>query len=105
MGAARIRSVPSVGVACVSSARLGAGTRRHPDLGMVEFIASDSRNIILIATSKRIFAISPMDAGLLVRTFARATEMGSLTPAEPKSVYPSFIITRPGKVPSPASCG
>lgn len=70
------------------------GSRRHPDLGMVEFIASDTSNIILIATSKRIFAVSPLDAGLLVRTFARATEMGSLSPAEPVSVYPSFIITR-----------
>jgi len=70
------------------------GTRRHPDVGLVEFIASNSRNIILIATSKRVFAISPKDAGALVRTFARATEMGSLSPAEPVSVYPSFIITQ-----------
>lgn len=70
------------------------GTRRHADLGLVEFIASDTRNIILIATSKRVIAISPRDAGALVRTFARATELGSLTPAEPVSVYPSFIITQ-----------
>jgi len=70
------------------------GTRRHADLGLVEFIASSTRNLILIATSKRIFAISPRDAVSLVRTFARATELGSLTPAEPKSVYPSFIITQ-----------
>ena len=70
------------------------GTRRHPDLGLVEFIASDTRNIILIATSKRVFAISPRNASALVRTFARATEMGSLIPAEPKSVYPSFVITQ-----------
>jgi hypothetical protein len=70
------------------------GSRRHPDLGNVEFIASSLRNIILIATSKRIFAISPSDPAALVRTFARATEMGSLSPAEPVSVYPSFIITR-----------
>jgi len=70
------------------------GTRRHADLGLVEFIASDSRHLILVATSKRIFAISPKDAGSLVRTFARATEMGSLAPAEPKSVYPAFIITQ-----------
>jgi len=70
------------------------GTRRHADLGLVEFIASDSRHLILVATSKRIFAISPKDAGSLVRTFARATELGSLTPAEPKSVYPAFIITQ-----------
>jgi hypothetical protein len=70
------------------------GTRRHPDLGLVEFIASSSRNLILIATAKRIFAISPKDASSLVRTFARATELGSLMPAEPKSVYPSFIVTQ-----------
>jgi len=70
------------------------GTRRHPDVGLIEFIASDSKNIILIATSKRVFAISPRNASSLVRTFARATEMGSLAPAEPVSVYPSFIVTQ-----------
>lgn len=70
------------------------GTRRHPDLGLVEFIASSSRNIILIATSKRVFAISPQNPAGLVQTFARATEMGSLMPTEAKSVYPSFIITQ-----------
>ena len=70
------------------------GTRRHADLGLVEFIASSSRNLILIATSKRIFAISPQNASGLVQTFARATEMGSLMPTEAKSVYPSFLITQ-----------
>ncbi len=70
------------------------GTRRHPDLGLVEFIASSSRNLILIATSKRIFAISPRNAAGLVQTFARATEMGSLMRTEAKSVYPSFLITQ-----------
>jgi len=70
------------------------GTRRHADLGLVEFIASDTKNLILIATSKRVFAISPRDASALVRTFARATELGSLTHAEPKSVYPSFVVTQ-----------
>ncbi len=70
------------------------GTSRHPDLGLVEFIASDSRNLILIATSKRIFAISPEKPAAMVQTFARAIELGSLTPAEPVSVYPSFLITK-----------
>lgn len=70
------------------------GTRRHPDLGAVEFIASSARNLILIASSKHVFAISPRDAASLVRTFARATELGSLTPTEAKSVYPSFVITQ-----------
>ncbi|MBE7534526.1 MAG: hypothetical protein HS124_02180 [Anaerolineales bacterium] len=75
------------------------GTRRHPDLGLVEFIASNTRDIILIATSKRVFAISPNDAASLVRTFARATEMGSLSPAEPLSIYPSFIMTQAWQAP------
>jgi Bacterial PH domain len=70
------------------------GTRRHPDLGAVEFIASSARNLILIATSRHVFAISPRNAAALVRTFARATELGSLTPTEAKSVYPSFVITQ-----------
>jgi len=70
------------------------GTRRHSDLGLVEFIASDTRNLILVATSKRVFAISPKDATALVRTFARATELGSLTRAASKSVYPSFVVTQ-----------
>jgi len=70
------------------------GTRRHPDLGQVEFIASDTHNLILIATSKRVFAISPENPAALVQTFARATELGSLTPAKSVSVYPSFIITQ-----------
>ena len=70
------------------------GTRRHPDLGSVEFLASSARNLILVATSKHVFAISPKDAASLVRTFARATELGSLTPTEAKSVYPSFVITQ-----------
>ena len=70
------------------------GTRRHPDLGAVEFIAASARNLILVATSKHVFAISPRDAASLVRTFARATELGSLTPTEAKSVYPSFVITQ-----------
>lgn len=76
------------------------GTRRHPDLGAVEFIASSARNLILIATSKHVFAISPRDAAALVRTFARATELGSLTPTEAKSVYPSFVITQAWESPA-----
>jgi len=70
------------------------GTRRHVDLGAVEFIASDASNLILIATSRRVFAISPEDPAALVQTFARATELGSLSPAESVSVYPSFIISQ-----------
>lgn len=70
------------------------GVRRHPDLSTVEFLASDSKKLLLIATAKRIFVISPDDPSSLTQTFARATELGSLAPAEAKSVYPSFVFTQ-----------
>jgi len=70
------------------------GTRRHPDLGVVEFLAADARNLLLVATSKRVYAISPTNAAKFAQTFARTIEMGSLTPAEPVSIYPSFIFSR-----------
>lgn len=70
------------------------GLRRHPDLGVVEFIASDAKKLLLIATAKRVFAISPDNPAGLAQTFARATELGSLAPTEAKSVYPSFIVSQ-----------
>mgnify|MGYP000845520574 FL=1 len=70
------------------------GLRRHPDLGVVEFIASDARKLLLIATAKRVFVISPDNPAGLAQTFARATELGSLAPTEAKSVYPSFIVAQ-----------
>lgn len=73
------------------------GMRRHPDLGTVEFLASDSKKLLLVATAKRVFVISPENPAGLTQTFARATELGSLIPVEPKSIYPSFVITQAWK--------
>jgi hypothetical protein len=70
------------------------GIRRHPDLGSVEFIASDAKKLLIVATAKRVFVISPENPAGLTQTFARATEMGSLAPSEAKSVYPSFIVSQ-----------
>lgn len=70
------------------------GLRRHPDLGVVEFIASERNHLLLVATAKRVFAISPERAAEFAQTFAHATEMGSLTPSESKSVFPSFVVTQ-----------
>lgn len=70
------------------------GVRRHPDLGLVEFLASDAHKLLLVATAKRVFVISPEDPAALTQTFARAAEMGSLASVEAKSVYPSFVVSR-----------
>ncbi|GAB4416261.1 MAG: hypothetical protein Kow002_01930 [Anaerolineales bacterium] len=70
------------------------GLRRHPDLGVVEFMAADKDHLLLVGTSKRVYAISPTQAARFAQLFARTIEMGSLDPAEPVSVYPSFIIAQ-----------
>jgi len=70
------------------------GMSRHPDLGAVEFLASDTKKLLIVATAKRIFVISPENPAKLTQTFARAIELGSLTPVESKSVYPSFVVTQ-----------
>jgi len=70
------------------------GLRRHSDLGQVEFLASDAKKLLVVATARRVFAISPENPAGLLQTFSRATELGSLSPVQPKSIYPSFIITQ-----------
>ena len=73
------------------------GLRRHPDLGVVEFMASDAQELLLVATAKRVFAISPQDARRFAREFQLATELGSLTRSQAHSTYPSFIVAEAWK--------
>ena len=73
------------------------GLRRHPDLGAVEFLASDVKELLLVATAKRVFAISPKDARRFTREFQLATELGSLSPSKAHSIYPSFIVAEAWK--------
>jgi hypothetical protein len=68
------------------------GITRHPDIGKIEFLASNSETLLLVATARRVFAISPADPAAFIAAFQRATEMGSLTHAEAHSQYPSFIV-------------
>lgn len=68
------------------------GVRRHPDLGPVEFLAAESGSLLLIATARRVFAISPEDTATFVREFQRSIELGSLAPAPARSLYPSFVV-------------
>ncbi len=73
------------------------GLRHHPDLGMVEFLASDAKTLILIATAKYVFAISPSDPRRFAREFQLATELGALSRAESFSTHPTFIVAEAWK--------
>jgi hypothetical protein len=74
------------------------GLRHHPDLGVVEFLAASPRNLLLVGTSKRVYAISPTNAAKFAQTFARTIEMGSLTPSGSQVGLPILsIFARLGK--------
>jgi hypothetical protein len=70
------------------------GMRHLADGSRIEFLASTSNQMILIATSGQVFAISPEDANAFLHSFQRLTELGSLTPLPAHSVHPSFLLAR-----------
>ena len=70
------------------------GRRHHPDLGPIEFLASDEKSLLMVATSRKIFAISPEALADFLRDIQHAIELGSLSPALPRSVYPSFVVSQ-----------
>lgn len=70
------------------------GLRRHVDLGLVEFLAAEAHNLLLVGTTRRVYVISPADARGFVQAFARAIELGNLAHAEARSQYPTFIISQ-----------
>jgi hypothetical protein len=70
------------------------GVRNLQGMGSVEFLAASSRELILIATPERAFAISPVEREAFLQAFQRFTEMGSLTPLDARSLYPTFLVSR-----------
>jgi hypothetical protein len=70
------------------------GRRTIPELGLVEFMAADLNHMILIATPEKVFAISPENLSGFMSQFRRINELGSLTPLEAQSVYPTILLGR-----------
>lgn len=70
------------------------GVKRQPDIGKVEFLAAEASTLLLVATAKQVFAISPANPGAFVLAFQKAIEMGSLTEVAPHSQYVTFVVAR-----------
>lgn len=68
------------------------GIRNVPELGRVEFIASDVKHMLLVATPEKVYAVSPQDTNPFMAFFRKLNEMGSLTSIEAQSVYPTVLI-------------
>lgn len=70
------------------------GVQTQPDGKTVEFLASRDTSLVLIVTIDQIFAISPANESEFLSTFQRLSEFGSLTPIQPESIYPTFLLAR-----------
>jgi hypothetical protein len=70
------------------------GRRHLPGIGEVEFLASSTKDLVVIATPGKYYAISPETPDTFVLAYQRCIEMGSLFPMPARSVYPTFIISR-----------
>ena len=68
------------------------GKRKVEGLGEVEFIASDVRKLLLVATPQKIYAISPADGRTFIRSFRQIIELGSLSPLPSYSVLPAAFL-------------
>jgi len=68
------------------------GNRKVPELGEVEFLAADLAHMILVATPEKIYAISPLETKTFTAQFRNINELGSLTPLEAQSVYPTVLF-------------
>lgn len=70
------------------------GERTLADQRKIEFMADRSKNLVLIATQQRIYAISPSQPEEFLRTYARYAELGSISPLPAQSLYPAFLLAR-----------
>jgi len=68
------------------------GTRQLGGDTPIEFMASQSRDLILVATYERVFAISPTNPTTFLNSYQRMTELGSLVSHQPRSVHPTTFF-------------
>ena len=68
------------------------GTRWIDGDTPVEFMASTSRDLVLVATYERVYAISPPDPDAFLEAYKRLTELGTLISPQPQSVHPSSLF-------------
>ncbi len=70
------------------------GVQTQPNGIPVEFLAANDKNLVVIVTSSRTFAISPANETEFLNIYRRLAEFGSLAPIQSASVYPAFLLAR-----------
>ena len=70
------------------------GRRTLAEGESVEFMASTSKNLILLASADHKYAISPRNVDEFLQTFKRYSEMGCLKRMSPISIYPTTFFSQ-----------
>jgi hypothetical protein len=68
------------------------GIRRFQRGPEVEFLASKTKGLIILAVDDRYYAISPQNGDEFLASFQQLTEMGSITPLQAETIRPTLII-------------
>ncbi len=69
------------------------GTRRFTRGPSVEFMASQEKNLLVIATARHYYAISPQDVNQFLAAFHNLTELGSLQNIPQRSTSYTILLT------------
>lgn len=73
------------------------GVRKFQRGPEVEFLASRGRRLVIIATSDRYYAISPLYLDELITTYHDLIELGALQALSQESIQPDLVITEIAK--------
>jgi hypothetical protein len=68
------------------------GTQNVEGLGPVEFLASDISTLLMVATPKKIYIISPANQKVFLSKFQGFTELGSLSSLERYTSLPTIFL-------------
>jgi hypothetical protein len=69
------------------------GVQQSEELGKLEFVASDTNSLVLIACKTKVLVISPGDVKGFQYAFNRFSELGSITPIQPRSANVELLLT------------
>ncbi len=71
------------------------GVTKHPELGTVEFMAAVRRPLIVLATARRAYVLSPREPAAFMDALQRALQTGRLQPGGARSVRPAELVRSP----------
>lgn len=76
------------------------GARTDLVLGQLEYLASDRKRLVLLATEGKTYVISPDDPEQFLESLQEVVEMGSLTALDARSIHPASLLVEIASDPS-----